>query len=1110
MNGYKKRSNLRTVLAVRISFFLLLFCFACQEESDTVFTQLSTSKTNIDFKNLLRESEQFNVLTFGYFYNGGGVAIGDINNDGLDDIYFTGNMMASHLYLNKGNFEFEEIAASAGVRAEGLWNTGVTMVDINADGWLDIYVCRSAANLGVRRTNQLFINNRDLTFTESAAIYGLDDQGYSTQATFLDYDKDGDLDMYLLNHSVQQFAGFGKNLSELKHRPSKEYGDRLYENQLFMEAGEMIGRFFDVTEKAGINSTVLGFGLGVGVEDFNGDSWPDIYVSNDYNEEDYLYINQQDGTFKNEVKSMLDQSSLFSMGNDIADVNGDGLPDIISLDMLPESHERIQMTSGSDNYAKKQTLYQSGFHLQSMRNMLHINNGDGTFSELGQISGISNTDWSWASLVEDYDLDGKNDLFITNGYKADYTNMDFMAYAADQQIKSQVEKKTVAVSDLIAKIPSIDVSNYCFKNNGDLAFEDVTEEWGLDQVSLSNGASYADLDNDGDLDLVVNNINEIASIYRNNSVELGLGKSTTIKLKGPPTNPNAIGSTVKLYDQERQLLFTKSIALARGYQSSVSPTVIVADTLMTRGDKIEIQWGNGQLQLAQVNTTNKVLSIEYDSAAVVKPSHESSKNSQFEIISDAIDHKHQQTVFNDFDYQRLIPFKMSDRSAKLAHADVNGDGLEDVYLCGSSGFEGQLFLQRKDGKFDASNQAAFGAHKALDELNAIFFDFDGDRDKDLLTVSGSYQANTVGGNKLYVNNGKGIFSYVENEFSLDGNYSSVVCEDFNGDGALDLFLGGFIDHAAFPIGSESKLVYNNGQGELIKRDVVELDEILAEQIITDALSTDYDQDGDADLVIVGHWMPITICYNGNGEFDCVPIKNSSGLWNTVEVDDLDGDKFPDLVVGNFGMNSQLRATVDEPLKLYYDDFDKNGTIDPILCKTIGGKEFPFSYRDDLISQIPELKKRVGSYAEYANAEIQDLIDQEKLDEANYKIVEQLSSAIVINQGGKQSELVDLPWQAQQAPVYAICISDVDEDGRKDILLAGNQEGAMVQLGPSLSSKGTILYGNANNSYSVRGIGTGSLGIKGEVRDIIKLGENKFLFSRFRDSLIILNNLQHSK
>lgn len=1086
---------------------LLLVCctYSCTEDSSTLFTEVSSSSSNIQFKNLLRESEDFNVLTFGYFYNGGGVAVGDINNDGLDDVYFTGNMMASHLYLNQGDLEFKEIAEEAGVRAEGLWNTGVTMVDINADGWLDIYVCRSAAALGIRRKNQLFINNKDLTFTESAAIYGLDDQGYSTQATFLDYDRDGDLDMFLLNHSVQQYAGFGRNLPQLKRENNKDYGDRFYQNNLFVEGGEMIGRFRDVTGNVGINSTVLGFGLGVAVDDLNGDGWLDIYVSNDYNEEDYLYINQQDGTFKNEVISMLDQSSLFSMGNDIADVNGDGLPDILSLDMLPEEHSRIQMTSGSDNYSKKQQLYASGFHLQSMRNMLHLNNGDGTFSELGQYAGISNTDWSWASLIEDFDLDGHNDILITNGYKSDYTNMDFISYAADQQIKNQAQQKAVAVSDLISKIPSINVSNKVFRNTGNIQFEDVTQAWGLDRPALSNGAAYADLDNDGDLDLLINNVNEKASFYRNNAVEWGAAPAIPINLKGHHKNPSAIGARVFLKDSEGQVLLSKTISTTRGFQSSVPPKISIADTVCLQASSIDVIWPNGVKQTQTYSYDADPFTINYDSIGLVKPKLPSE---QLTKLDKGFKYRDKQDVYNDFDRQKLMPFKMSDKGPQVAVGDINGDGLVDVYICGAVGVSGAIYFQKQDGAFTVSSQSAFATQEARDEMDAVFFDADGDGDMDLYVACSAYQENAEAGNVLYLNNGKGQFRISKQVEMPSGSYSSISVGDVDGDGDQDLFIGGYIDGPTFPKSTTSKFLINDGNGQFVDRTADMANGLLSDQIVTDGMLTDLDADGDDDLLIVGHWMPVTICTNTAAEFTCVALENSAGLWNVVDKIDRNHDAYPDLVLGNYGLNSQLSAISDFPIRLYYQDFDRNGTIDPVVSKSVGDTEYPLAFRDDLIGQLPFLKKQVNSYASYAEADMSSLFTGYELNSVPQKQIDVLASVILKNNKNGSFQMEPLPWQAQQSPTYAVAVADLNQDEHHDILLGGNQIGAMVQLGPNVSNKGTLLFGDAHGQFKTEGVGSSSLGVQGEVRDIKAIGDDRFLITRYRDSLIILKTKTH--
>ena len=673
------------------SFSILCFLSGCNN-TEQLFTQLSPSQTGVKFQNILQETDEFNVLTYGYLYNGGGVAVGDINNDNLPDLYFTGNMVGSRLYLNNGDFKFDEIAKKAGVFAEGNWNTGTTMADVNGDGYLDIYVCRSAALNPDRRRNQLFINNGDLTFTEMGKKYGVDDSGYTTQAAFFDYDNDGDLDLYILNHSTQEYAGLGKISKHNKNRKNKAYSDKLMRNDN--------GKFIDVSDEVGLISNVLGFGLGIAISDLNNDGWLDIYISNDYNEQDYLYFNNGDGTFKESLQDYIGHVSLYSMGSDIADINNDGFTDIMTLDMLPEHNYRIKMTSGPDNFEKLSYLSKNGFYHQTMRNMLQLNQGGDYFSEIGQFSGISNTDWSWASLFTDFDNDGYKDLFITNGYKKDYTNMDFMNFVVQERINERKNKEKINLTELIKKMPSTIEENYTYKNNGDLTFTKVNKAWGLNQKTLSNGAAYADLDNDGDMDLVVNNIDEKAFIYKNNSEKLTQNNYLKIALKGEGKNKFGIGA--KVIVTSGGMIQTQELLNTRGYQSSVDFNLNFGLGKSKSIDRIEVFWPNQKKQVISAVQPNQKITLYQRDAKIEIQRNNVSKTKLFKEVTQ-IDFLHKENNYNDFKREIMLPHMLSTLGPKLAVGDVNGDSFDDLFIGGAKGTEGGIFLQTRFGGFIKSN-----------------------------------------------------------------------------------------------------------------------------------------------------------------------------------------------------------------------------------------------------------------------------------------------------------------------------------------------------------------------------------------------------------------------
>ncbi|MBM1106855.1 VCBS repeat-containing protein [Aurantibacter crassamenti] len=1075
----------------------LIICSCTTDDKSKQFSLLSRNTTGINFKNLLKETEKFNVLEYGYLYNGGGVSIGDLNNDGLPDIYFTGNMVGSQLYINQGDFEFKEVAKKAGVFADGLWNTGTTMADVNADGYLDIYVCRSAAKDPERRKNLLFINNKDLTFTESAAEYGIADSGYSTQGAFFDYDKDGDLDLYVLNHSTQEYAGFGQITASLKNKKNNDYSDKLYKNEN--------GNFTDVSDASGLISNVLGFGLGIAISDINNDTWPDVYVSNDYNEQDYLYINNQDGTFSESLEKFIGHTSLFSMGSDIADINNDGYTDIMTLDMLPEGNDRQKMVSGPDNYDKYSLLAKSGFYNQTMRNMLQVNNQGESFSEVGQFSGISNTDWSWSALFPDLNNDGYKDLFITNGYKRDYTNMDFMNFAVQEKIKENKTGQRIAIMELLEKVPPTIEENYTYKNNGDLTFTKMNSDWGLNQKSLSNGAAYADLDNDGDLDLVVNNIDEEPFVYRNNS-ELDLNSNfLKVKLKGDNENTFGIGAKISLTIGDK--IISQEMMPTRGYQSSVDFNLVFGLGEAKEIDKIEIIWPDSKVQVLERIKANKEIKLNQADATNVPSKNSSPYTTLFTDVSadSPLIAEHNENNYVDFKRQQLLPHKLSTQGPKIAKGDVNNDGLEDIFICGAKGSLGKLMLQSKNGEF-LDSKFSFEDDLKYEDTAALFFDADNDNDLDLYVVSAGNEYEPGSPelqDRIYFNNGYGKFTKKEKALpTMLTNGSCVVTSDIDNDGDLDLFVGGRVITGQYPTAPRSYVLINDGSGKFTDATAEVNIALVNPGMVTDAVWADIDNDEQKDLIIVGEFMPIRIFKNNKGELkelENTNILNSEGWWNTIEAADFDNDGDIDFVLGNFGLNSQLKASPEEPVSVYAKDFDGNGSIDPILCSYKMGKEYPEWSKDDLVGQLSGLKAKYINYSDYAEAQITDIFSTEELKDAQVLKAVNFSSSYVENLGDYKFDLKPLPNVAQFAPIYSILPNDFNNDGNLDILLAGNFFGNRVKYGRYDASKGDILLGDGQGNFSAITNEKSGLNLNGEVRDIISVknysGIEMVLFAR---------------
>ncbi len=1085
------------IYTVFISFFLLSCQSGKEQEPDShvLFTLMPSSETGITFENNVVYEEEFNVYTYRNFYNGAGVGIGDINNDGLVDIYFCGNQESNRLYLNKGNFVFEDITTRAGVACENVWSTGVSMADINGDGYLDIFVCKSGSPEGERRHNELFINNGDLSFTEKSNEYGLDDIGLSNHAAFFDFDKDGDLDCYLLNNSFDSFAA-AQLKKDLRNTRDPSGANKLYRNE-----GD---RFVDVSEEAGIYGSAIGFGLGVTIGDINKDGWQDIYVSNDFFERDYLYINNGDGTFSELLEEQINEISLGSMGADIADINNDAYPEIFVTEMLPQKEDRLKTKAMFESWERYQKNVEMGYHHQFARNVFQLNNQDNTFSEIGRLAGVDATDWSWSASIWDMDNDGWKDIFVANGIFKDLLDQDYIGLYTDPNIvRSMIREDENAILTLIDAIPSEKISNYAFKNNQDLTFEDHAEKWGLGKLSHSNGSAFGDLDNDGDLDLVVNNVNMISFVYKNNSIETSNDHFVQFKLTGTGKNQDAIGSQVVLKAGGKK--FYQELIPTRGFMSSVDPIIHFGLGDEAAIDSALIYWPDDKVTILTAIKANQRLEINQTDANTTRGSLESKTKSitLFEDISDQnlIDHRHVENDFIDFKRDKLLYHMLSAEGPKICKGDVNGDGLMDVYIGGSKNHPGALMIQLENGNFIKTNTTLFESDAISEDTDCIFFDADNDNDLDLYVASGGYEFSSSSyalQDRLYINNGNGQFSKTEQRLPAGKNESSscIDAADVDGDGDFDLFVGIRLRPFLYGVPTSGHILLNDGEGqfenftEKLAPDLIEIG------MITDALWSDIDQDEDPDLIIVGDWMPITIFRNENGKFENITtqlgLENTKGWWNSLSSNDLDMDGDMDFVLGNHGLNSRFKCSVEKPVRMHVNDFDRNGKVEHIITMFNGDNEYPMIQQKDLVEQIPSLKSKYPTFNSYKEQTMSDLFSEEILNTSVVLEAVNLKTTLLMNEGASGFRLRSLPTEAQFSPTFGISIHDFNRDGKPDILIGGNFYRSKPEAGKYDASYGCLLIGDGRGNFDFMPNRISGLSTKGEIRDFELIEDRNIL------------------
>ena len=1069
-----------------------------------LFSLLSSDKTGIEFTNKVENQKNFNIFKYRNFYNGGGVAIGDINNDGLSDIYMTANMGKNKLFLNKGNLKFEDISSSAGIEGSKPWSTGVNMVDINQDGLLDIYVSNAGNLEGNNHDNDLYINNGDLTFTEKAEEYNLAKTGFSTHASFFDYDKDGDLDVYILNNS-------NIPVSSLGYAGQREVRAQDWEGvpDIFRGVGDMLlrndnGKYVDVSEEAGIYGSLIGFGLGIMVSDINKDLYPDIYISNDFYERDYLYINNHDGTFSEEIKKWTSHLSLSAMGIDMADINNDGNAEIFITDMLPEPEQRVKSVMEFDGYNVFKLKQSKDFYQQYIQNTLQLNNGNGSFSEVAYFSGVDATDWSWAGLLFDMDNDGLRDLFVTNGINHDLTDLDFVDFFANEIIrKMALTGKKESIDSIINKMPVEPLANYAYRNNGDITFTNSNAEWGFETKSMSNGAAYGDLDNDGDLDLVVNNVNMEAFVYENRTNELTNNNYIKLKFEGNTKNKFAIGTTVMLYYKDNVVM--QELIPSRGFQSSMDYDMTIGLGAVKTIDSLRVIWPDDRTVKLEDVSANQLLNFKHSDATEkyipVKQIQQKTLLNQIESSSLVA---HKENNYNDFDYEGLIAKQLSQEGPALAVSDINGDGNEDIFIGGAKDQPGVIYIHEGNGQL-MQRILPFDQH--LEDTAAAFFDADSDGDQDLIVGSGGNQVgeqNTYE-SRLYVNDGKGNFTKSKNKLPLSYKNISVISpEDFDEDGDMDIFIGSRSVVGIYGIDPDHLFLENTGNGIFVDATERLAYDLKNAGMITNATWADLDGDNKKDLITVSEWGTPIVYHNSGRRLSKQPTSLDSlfGWWNVVEVSDLDNDGDQDLVLGNQGNNLHYKPTRENPMKIWINDFDNNGTLEQIVSQFYDGKDYPLHQKQEMTGQIVSLKKQNLKASEYANKTVQELFPDEVIKNTIVKKVTNSESVIALNEGGGKFTIKALPSRVQLSCVCGITCTDINKDGNIDLILAGNNFEFKPQYSRLDASYGDVLLGDGKSNFKWQDYGTSGFFVKGEIKHLKQFKDKNgkiFIIAAINDS-----------